>query len=745
MFGRTVADPAIKVITIVTLLAPSSFGAGTPGRRTTVLDVAIQPPAAETAVHTRAVRSNPYSPSHARSEDVFNDPRSGRAAGRDGALTVGRASSPPPPEPGTVQMLNEVLTFEWPDLPHGFGFYTSMNTDHGRMGGGSCDHWSQIGDGTLHVITTRGPCGTSWEGRWISLSGTAADENLTVDCTDPMPTKIAEEHRLRVVAVRIRVKGTGQFKLEIKRPEGHAEPIAHTSFHTVDTTEYEDQYSALPADIGLPECKLLNIVVESVPLESDLYFDQIDFVCDVPEAVFEDPLLYGTLTAYCQILRGFDPSGVTRDHINWPAGDFDSVPAMGLQILTAAAAYDLGFVSLDEAQDVAERTVATLLAIDKEPTSGLLPHWLQDGQIHPNSEWTSVDTAIASIAAVEGLTALGMTGRVADVYTQLIDDLHFPAFTAQSGEIAYGLYQDGTVIPYYWTQWGGELTLVEVWRAMHDRTLPSVPAYRDQQHYQGTGFIIELAGLFFPHFGGPDFGPDQYGIDWHGRRAEHLVEQAAYRPVSGQAIFGLSAVEIMRYEDAVTEYLVAGVGTATPPSDPRHSLPGFGPEPWIAPHYMSMVSALDLAGVDARLRYMRDDLGVWPPLNGPAEAVQLVSDDSLSQWHRVQVSLNVAFNVLGLYHAICARDGRVDELYLTADAEPHLREAVYTVFCGLSTNAADADIDGDVDLADFAKFSRCFSGANVLPPDRCRCLDFDTDSDIDLDDYEIFSVSLIGP
>jgi hypothetical protein len=58
----------------------------------------------------------------------------------------------------------------------------------------------------------------------------------------------------------------------------------------------------------------------------------------------------------------------------------------------------------------------------------------------------------------------------------------------------------------------------------------------------------------------------------------------------------------------------------------------------------------------------------------------------------------------------------------------------------------DTNRDGDVDLADFAKFQSCFTGAGSGPVlDACKVADLDCDTDVDLDDYENFVRTLRGP
>ncbi len=59
--------------------------------------------------------------------------------------------------------------------------------------------------------------------------------------------------------------------------------------------------------------------------------------------------------------------------------------------------------------------------------------------------------------------------------------------------------------------------------------------------------------------------------------------------------------------------------------------------------------------------------------------------------------------------------------------------------------AGDTDIDGDLDLVDFADFQRCFGGGGAVPPTDCAIMDFDGDDDVDLIDLGQFVEALDGP
>jgi hypothetical protein len=51
----------------------------------------------------------------------------------------------------------------------------------------------------------------------------------------------------------------------------------------------------------------------------------------------------------------------------------------------------------------------------------------------------------------------------------------------------------------------------------------------------------------------------------------------------------------------------------------------------------------------------------------------------------------------------------------------------------------DYDVDGDVDLADYAHLAPCVTGpGDGPPPAGCDVFDFDADGDVDLRDYQDF-------
>jgi hypothetical protein len=245
------------------------------------------------------------------------------------------------------------------------------------------------------------------------------------------------------------------------------------------------------------------------------------------------------------------------------------------------------------------------------------------------------------------------------------------------GQVAHGYSGDLCVSPHFWVNWDGEGAIVQLLRLIQDPKAPLFSMDSCAPIYGGRGFIAEIAGLFAPQFGIQD-RQDRYGINWRTRRTDMLTAQKAYYPGNHPAslaatagLYGLSSVEIIDAY-ANTTYLAAGVGTATvPPED------GGG---WVCPHYAAMAGSLDVEGATQFFTQLRE-MGVLQPLIGLPEGIKAGRSAAVPErWHSAQITLNGFFNVVGVYHTICARDGKTDVAYEAAQKHPRLISALNVLF-----------------------------------------------------------------
>jgi len=98
-------------------------------------------------------------------------------------------------------------------------------------------------------------------------------------------------------------------------------------------------------------------------------------------------------------------------------------------------------------------------------------------------------------------------------------------------------------------------------------------------------------------------------------------------------------------------------------------------------------------------------------------------------------TVDVTLSNLSAAHTTAAPDG---SLFEVADV------AIPTVQLTV-TSLGDADMDGDVDLIDFAMFPACMTGPDNGPVSiGCEVFDFNADDDVDHDDFAGFQLAFTG-
>ncbi|HPO14090.1 MAG TPA: hypothetical protein PLI09_11640 [Candidatus Hydrogenedentes bacterium] len=556
-------------------------------------------------------------------------------------------------------------------------YYTTIQTDNGIISGGpsATAAWE---NGALHIVTETVDAASSYCGNWISMNETADSRHLLLDPNAALPWPIKPDCQVKIKSWYAVVKGHGDWKIEFKTgPKEDEILVQQWLISNFNQNDYVEIRRDIPE--GIQPFKLLNFVAET---NSDLFVDEIGFYVSVPEM---SKLRYAFLASASQVFRcyGIDnESGLhlVRDRSNWPIGDFDSVPGLGFVAMVTACGRWLDMIEPQDAETLVAECVQSLLAMPAHE-SGFYPHWTksQDGQVirHPDSEISTVDTALALVSMFFACDMLAMSEEKAQILDR-IRSLDFAAVTNGGNAISHGFDASGNLIPYAWTEWGGETQIIVLLAKLNDLTKnysyqtvpPSLPA---PPVNGGTGFIAELAGLFFSCFGGQDIGPDGYGVNWFQQRLNVLAAQIG---LLNPPIFigGHSAVEIVS-TDGFTIYHVGKTNPSHTGED------GFG-FPWFAPHYAAMISALDILAANARVDYMINN-GLMYPLCGPAESVLFNSDDwSIVRWNPMQGVLNGFFSAIGYYHTVAAEEGLQDKVFFINESDSDLEAAMESLFSG---------------------------------------------------------------
>lgn|GEM_PF-6524775 len=115
-------------------------------------------------------------------------------------------------------------------------------------------------------------------------------------------------------------------------------------------------------------------------------------------------------------------SSLVKDRANWPAGDFDSIPATELFCLATAAAAEIGIVERSFAEETLKAVHDRVSLIAR--AHGSLPHFvrrMEGGQyrIYANTEFSTVDTAIFQISMLLSAAMPGRSEIAAEVTGQI--------------------------------------------------------------------------------------------------------------------------------------------------------------------------------------------------------------------------------------------------------------------------------------------------------------------------------------
>ena len=536
-----------------------------------------------------------------------------------------------------------------------FTNYTHLGTDFGFHGAAQHEIEWVRDEVSVHL----GQQPDVWAGMWHSLAGRAVDTGRVMDFRRVYPAPLAAKRQPRVTALRIDAKGRGAVKLEVKNAAGEVRWS-----QIVPLTEdggAEHRFELKPEEF--PDAKQLIWTAEpgSEVTVSGLYLG-----VTLPEMPWDE---YVFLASYAKLLRCHNAAtGYVRDRAHLPEGAFESVPATGLFVLaTAAAAQEpLGVVTRDFARKCLLQTHAAMMRLRR--SHGLLPHFVwrvgKEHFIHPNTEYSSIDTALYAQCVLLAARMLGENALEAQIL-DFIRQIDFQALKLPSGHCSHGTHQDGErVLPHGWADWGGETALVNLLQRLADPRAPIARATHPGRAWQGTGFITEIQSLLYEDFD-QDRADALDGVNWLGARRFMWQAQANFFPArdatgfaARKAVYGLSAGE----NEFGNAYYVGGVDL------PDQRL--------IHPHYLLMSATVSPRPGEALTALQNlEEAGFFPPWG----LVENFTQDGGSHL-AMDGGLNASFESLGAFHLLMKLRGLPNPVYEAGRGIPALRQAMRLYF-----------------------------------------------------------------
>ena len=543
-------------------------------------------------------------------------------------------------------------------------YYSRIGTDRGAVESGSCS--VTLGNGQAQVTVS---AAGSFAGVWTALRHTA-QEYHTLDLQRLLGPYVKDQYQTGVTRIKLySLGGSGTLKVELKDVSNNPLWVGYTTI-TADARSLSFTPSVAQAPAKL---------VWIVDGPGNITVDRVWFSLEAPdftpaEAVF--------LLSYGHLSQCYDSgSGLMRDRSNFPAGDYDGVPATGVFALITALAYQMGYVEQATALGIVTKIRSTLTAL---PTyHGVLPHFLKYGQICPGAEYSTMDTAICLLGAILGCQIMGLDTSALE---QMARDIDWNDLTSGgTRSISHGYKDDLSDLPYRWDVFGGEsLMLAVLYAAANSGQTPILENHPNTPTYDGSGFNDSIGALFFPCL-----RRDVWGNAWNTYRAWAFERQYGYfaghrYQQSPLCLFGLSASEVpepWRVPEEGFAYRSWGVGGHAVAPDDGSQL-AYVEYPIIAPHYAAMVAADRAPQFECLFDYLINTQKIFTPLNN-VESFNLAPDGTL-HWNSLKGSWNLSLQALGAARAVMGQSyGACQALeqnaFLSAGHEAMLPET-----CGLA-------------------------------------------------------------
>ncbi len=605
------------------------------------------------------------------------------------SASVGTAAPSRAPATGITPHTIDILVDDFVPQPiqgESVYFFNRLEGDRGALNNSILD-WGK-GEVTAAVSP-----GNSWGGFWMSLNHPIR-EGQPISFSAILPEPILPFYQSRITGITVHIiRGTPGiiFRLELK--DG-VEFRWKKEF--VLTGGEQDVRFDLPTLESINQ--LVFVLDQALPGD----YVTVTRVSYSAETRITDTALAAFVWSYGMLLSNWNPAtGLVRDKAKDAAGEFDAIQATGSLAAATALAEQAGIIERAEAIQIVQ-AIGDALLTDLPRYQGLWPHWARtsstgERSIVENTEWSSVDTVIAAVGLLEAQTSLGLDSSETE---RVLREINWEKLVTPIG-ISHGFNYSGDLIPYAWDVFGGESWLVELaYSAVKGKTAPL--AHPSPPTANGSGFIDELAWLFFP----PPAGLDYWGTDWSSYRAAAADAQIAYYPkesslscFSQYGFFGLSAGEVPApwMVDPTGLYQAYGVGGSFTPAN-QGSAWGMSV---VTPHYSAMIASLRPKEAVKMWDWLIAG-GFFTPLTN-VESLGFTSDAACEpeslMWNSLKGSWNLALQTLGWGRYLAERDGSTSVLWQAVDANPLLRQGylILTARGGLPTPASASQTGGDAE------------------------------------------------
>jgi hypothetical protein len=192
--------------------------------------------------------------------------------------------------------------------------------------------------------------------------------------------------------------------------------------------------------------------------------------------------------------------GLIRDRYPGSAG-IASIASVGFGLSAYPIGVEKGYISIEEGQERADKTMDTLLAMDR--TEGFYYHFvdMETGERAWESEVSSIDTAILIMGVVTAGEYFG--GEVETKAKEIYDGVNWPWFIDEERNMFHMAYRPERGFEGHWDFYAEQLMLFVLAAGSETHPIDETPYYTFTRHYgtygDGEGFIHSWFGSLFTY------------------------------------------------------------------------------------------------------------------------------------------------------------------------------------------------------------------------------------------------------
>ena len=248
--------------------------------------------------------------------------------------------------------------------------------------------------------------------------------------------------------------------------------------------------------------------------------------------------------------------GLIRDRYPGSQG-IASIASVGFGLTAYLIGIEKVYASSEDVYDRVNRTLDTLLEMERE--EGFYYHWvnMDDGERAWRSEISSIDTAILMMGVLSAGEYFG--GEIQTKANAVYDGVNWPWFVDESRDMFYMAYRPGEGFSGHWDFCAEQLMLYVLAAGSDTFPVDETPYYSFIRHYgsfqEGEKFIHSWFGSIFTYqysHAWIDFRDtiDQEGVNWFDNSVEASLAHYNYAvfmeskyKTLGQYAWGLTACE----------------------------------------------------------------------------------------------------------------------------------------------------------------------------------------------------------